>query len=103
MKLSILISGVVFAGCASAAACPFQLMKRAGLLNPEIAARFEGIEKDPKIAENLLRTYSGEHIGSKRSPNTLIGPRSADGTLDLPLGGGLCKSSLSSWPHQGLI
>lgn len=93
MKLSILASAAVFAGYASGAACPFQLMKRAGLLDPEIIASFEGVDKDPKIAENLLkaRSWTGEHQGTKRSPETLIGPRDVNGLLDLPLGGGLCR------------
>ena len=72
------------------AACPFELLKRSGLLDKEDVAKFEAVKRDPQAAEALFEAQRRE-ANPKPEPG-LIGPIFND-ILDLPLGGGLCKSS----------
>lgn len=86
-KLAILGSAAALMGFASAA-CPYQFMKRAGFLDEETLAKFDEYKRDPKFAESIEEET---HSKQQKRSDTLIGPRSDDGLLDLPLGGGLCK------------
>ena len=72
------------------AACPFELLKRSGLLSEEDTAKFEAVKRDPKAAETLFEARRRD--ANPQLLSGLTGPIS-NGILDLPLGGGLCKSS----------
>lgn len=87
MKSAVLLS-VIFASCSLALVCPFSLLKRAGLLNPEDEAAYDRVAANPSSAEDI---YLERHYKKSDSPDSgsLIGPRSSEGLLDLPLGGGL--------------
>lgn len=89
MKPSIFISVNLFASCSLALVCPFSLLKRAGLLNAEDEAAYDKVAANPAAAEDIFRE---RHY---KKSDSLIGPRSSNGLLDLPLGGGLRMVSLS--------
>lgn len=89
MKPVILLAVALQAGSAAAAACPFSLLKRAGLLNKKDEAAYDAVKADPKAAEELFASHN-----YARDSDASLG-----GLLDLPLGGGLGKSKLSL--HDG--
>lgn len=91
MKPVILLAVALQAGSAAAAACPFSLLKRAGLLNKKDEAAYDAVKADPKAAEELFASHNHNHA---RDSDASLG-----GLLDLPLGGGLGKSKLSL--HDG--
>lgn len=87
MKFSLAIGTILLASSATAAVCPISLLKRAGLLNKEDEAAYDAVKADRGAAEDLF--HANQKKQSKRAGSVLIGPRSADGLLDLPFGGGL--------------
>lgn len=97
MKLSIIVSAAGLAGYASGMACPYHLLKRAGLLGADIVEKFDQLKDNPELAERFIQAQN--HPGHQKR-DTLIGPRDTTGNLDLPLGGGLCKNppcALYTW------
>ena len=92
MKFSDFLSKFALLGLAYSAACPFEDLRRSGLLSAEDAARFDAIKRDPKAADVLLKAHRRDTnaAAAPRSSSDLIGPL-LNGLLDLPLGGGLCK------------
>jgi hypothetical protein len=76
------------------AACPYALLRRAGLLPEDEAAKFDAVKADPGFAEALFQAHRREvevEDEGKSNPQ-LIGPRGLGGLLDLPFGGGLRTS-----------
>lgn len=72
------------------AACPFELLKRSGVLSEEDIAKFEAVKRDPGAAEELFQAHrrAAEADPQPEAEPALIGPI-LGGLLDLPLGGGL--------------
>ena len=95
MKLSAFIFTVSLPALAVSVACPFEELHRAGVLSSDDAAKFEAVKRDPRAAEVLLKLHRREaEPGPAPASQSggLIGPV-VNGILDLPLGGGLCKSN----------
>jgi hypothetical protein len=93
--ITALTSVLLFVDTSNAAACPFSDAHKAGLLDSDLAVKFEAAQKDPKNADRLI----GAHYAGVKRQNPqqgevagLVGPI-IDGVLNLPLGGGLCTSS----------
>lgn len=72
-------------------ACPFEAMKRSGLLTEADLAKFEAVKRNPEAAEALFQAHKRE-AAPEPSPAGIIGPI-VSGVLDLPYGGGLRESS----------
>ena len=89
MKTAYLTLGAGFVAKAFAA-CPFELLKRSGVLTEADLAKFEAVKRDPKAAEVLFQAHKRE-AAPVASPAGVIGPI-VSGVLDLPYGGGLRKS-----------
>lgn len=92
MKTYHFILGAGLAATAYGVACPFEEMKRIGLLSKEDIAKFEAVKRDPKAAETLIRAHRRE-AEPEPEPQAIggnIGPL-VNGLLDLPYGGGLGK------------
>lgn len=90
MKTFHIFGAVALASSATAAVCPFSLLKRAGLLSADDEAKYDAVKADSTLADELFRAHHAQSARQeKRSATELIGPRSDDGILDLPLGGGL--------------
>lgn len=87
MKFITLASTVPFASVAYGVACPFEAMKRSGLLNEAEAAKFEAVKRDPSVAEELFQVHRRE---AEASP----APQGLGSPLGLPLGGGLLNGAL---------
>ena len=81
------LASVVFA-----AACPYEHLKRTGLLSPEDEAKFDAVKRDPAAADALFHAHQLDRREASSESTKLAGPMSKDGILDLPLGGGLCTS-----------
>ncbi|KAL1847336.1 hypothetical protein Plec18170_008688 [Paecilomyces lecythidis] len=79
-------------------ACPYHLLKRAGLLGADIVEKFDQLKDNPELAERFIQAQN--HPGHQKR-DTLIGPRDTTGNLDLPLGGGLLNGHLQ--PLTGLL
>jgi hypothetical protein len=90
MKPSILFLVWGFCSLAHSAACPFEDLRRSGMLSAEDAAKFDAIKRNPAAAEAYLNVHKREagYEHEKEKRQSLLG-----GLLDLPLGGGLCKYS----------
>ena len=90
----VAVSVALIAGLAavSNAACPFELMKRSGVLYGDDIAKFDAVKRNPKAAEALFEAYKRE-ASPDPTPADPIGPI-VSGILDLPYGGGLRESSL---------
>jgi hypothetical protein len=88
MKYSI-FTAALFAAPVFGEACPFALLKRAGLLSDDDAAAFDLVKRDPEAAESLIARHHAR--AAEANADKLIGPRQLGGLLDLPLGGGLRK------------
>ena len=88
MKTAYLTLGVGFVTRAFAA-CPFEMLKRSGVLTEGDLAKFEAVKRDPKAAEVLSQAHKRE-AAPDPSPAGIIGPV-VSGVLDLPYGGGLRK------------
>lgn len=75
------------------ALCPFEAMKRSGMLTEADLAKFEAVKRDPGAAEELFNAYNKKKRAAspEPAPAGVIGPI-VNGVLDLPLGGGLRKS-----------
>ena len=89
MKASLLALTAALAAT-SDAACPFELMKRSGILSDEDLAKFDAVKRNPEAAEALYQAHKRE-AAPEPAPQGIIGPI-LGGALDLPLGGGLRKS-----------
>ena len=89
MKTSLL---ALTAGLASVsyAVCPFELMRRSGLLSEDDLAKFDAVKRDPEAAEELFQAHKRE-AAPEPVPDNIIGPI-LGGALDLPFGGGLRTS-----------
>lgn len=99
MKIFYIFGTAVLANSATAAVCPFSLLKRAGLLSEDDEAKYDAVKADSRVAEELFRAHHAQAARQeKRSATELIGPRSDDGLLDLPLGGGLREYICYSLP-----
>ena len=90
MKLVTISTIALLASSATAATCPFSLLKRAGLLQRDDEAAFDAVRANPRQVDAILKSHYQKRSGTPHTEK-LHGPRSADGLLDLPLGGGLCK------------
>ena len=90
MKTYHFILGAGLAATAYGVACPFEEMKRIGLLSKEDIAKFEAVKRDPKAAETLIRAHRREAEPEPQAVGGIIGPL-VNGLLDLPYGGGLRK------------
>lgn len=95
-------SVVLLATEAHAVACPYAGAHKAGLLDRDLADKFEAVRNDPDNAHEII----GEHQAKTRRADPdqgglagLVGPI-IDGVLDLPLGGGLCTLCLF---HPSLV
>lgn len=86
-----LIAGLV---ARAFAACPFEMLKRSGVLTEADLAKFEAVKRDPEAAEVLFQAHKRK-AAPNPSPAGVIGPI-VSGVLDLPYGGGLRKSD----PHE---
>lgn len=90
--ITALTSVLLLVDPSNAAACPFSEAHRAGLLDRNLADKFEAVQKDSRNADRLI---GARHAGAKRQDPQqggvagLVGPI-IDGVLNLPLGGGLC-------------
>lgn len=89
--VTTLTSVFLFTQHINAAACPYGEAFKAGLLDRDLADKFEAVRRDPQNADKII----GDHQEQvKRSDPQqgglagLVGPI-IDGVLDLPLGGGL--------------
>jgi hypothetical protein len=99
MKLLSVAFVAGFIGLAQGTACPFSLLKRAGILTDADAAKFEAVKRDPAAAEALFQEYQRQEANEKREPQSsgLLG-----GLLgELPLGGGLVNGLLQ--PLTGVL
>lgn len=90
-------SAVLLTKEAHAVACPYAEAHKAGLLDRDLADKFEAVRNDPGNAHKII----GEHQANAKRADPqqgglagLVGPI-IDGVLDLPLGGGLCTLCLS--------
>lgn len=90
MKPVVLLAVILQAGFTAAAACPFSLLKRAGLLNKRDEAAYDAVKADPKAADEIFASHNHARDSDKFTR----------GLLDLSLGGGLCKSKLFSTRWQ---
>ena len=88
MKIIILTLLASLAVPTYGAACPFEMLKRAGLLSDSDIEKFEAVKRDPQAAEALFEAHRRE--AEPQPEPGLPGPASSS-LLDLPLGGGLCK------------
>ena len=70
------------------AACPFELMKRSGILTDDDLAKFDFVKQNPEAAEALFRAHTREAKPEPAPQGGIIGPI-LGGALDLPFGGGL--------------
>lgn len=90
------LSSILFVSpSASAAACPYAEAFKSGLLDRDLAYKYEAVKHDP---ENAARLIGAHHQAKRADPQQgglagLVGPI-VDGVLDLPLGGGLRTLSL---------
>ena len=92
MKLSTILCEVSLIAYTYGSGCPYALMRREGLLDEESAAKLDAIRRDANAAEGPLDIHRRETGASSKAEPGLVGPRKRDGGLDLPLGGGLCRS-----------
>ncbi|KAL9110477.1 MAG: hypothetical protein Q9227_005021 [Pyrenula ochraceoflavens] len=99
MNLSAVLFWAGFIACASGSACPYELMRRAGLLSAEDAAKFDAVKRDASAAGVLLEAHQQRTEAGPEPKPALVGIRKRDGILDLPLGGGLCKFAYTSTIH----
>ena len=82
MKTKIFVSAATLVAQVYGAACPYELLKRSGLLSEADAEKFEAVKRDPSYAETLF----AEHQVNSKSIEQRDLP---DLPLDLPFGGGL--------------
>ncbi|KAF2148597.1 hypothetical protein K461DRAFT_330031 [Myriangium duriaei CBS 260.36] len=101
MKSSFVLALVSLSASVLAGPCPFEHMKRAGLLSPEDEAKFDAVKRDPKMADILFKQHRREIVAKSENIHELRGPRKRDGLLDLPLGGGLLNGVLQ--PLTGIL
>ena len=89
---SQIVSTLAFAGYAAAAACPFQELKRSGILSGKDIAKFEAVKRDPKVADELFAAHQASAPkNSKRTPQLLDALGGALTDVTNALGGGLGK------------
>ena len=92
MRITKIVSTAVLVAQVYGAACPYELLKRSGLLSEDDTAAFEAVKRDPSEAEALFEAHRRKVEGA---PEGKLPKRSAsDSILDLPFGGGLCESVL---------
>ena len=89
MKLSLATTAFALASYTYGAVCPFELLKRGGLLSEADTAKFDAVKRNPQLAEALFEAHRQEATSDIRGETSVVGPRDLDGLLDLPLGGGL--------------
>ena len=89
MKLITLFISAGLLAIAHGAVCPFEDLRRSGLLSAEDAAKFDAVKRNPAAAETFIETHK-QKDKSKEKRQGLISPI-INGILDLPLGGGLRK------------
>jgi len=82
MKLSLLLYAIPSISLAYCTACPFQALRRSGMLSQEEIAKFDSFKRDPALAS--------EHLNAGRD-STMSTNEKRQGLLGGLLGGGLCE------------
>ena len=87
MKFLPLFSTAGLLSQAYGAACPYELLRRSGLLSEDDAAKFDAIKRDPAAAEDLFREHRRRELTTEYEAETKrLDSRQL---LPLPFGGGL--------------
>ena len=87
MKLSFLAPVATLLGQSQGAACPYELLRRSGLLGADDAAKFDAVKRDSSEADRLFREHRNREaealyeVQTKRLDSRQL--------LPLPFGGGL--------------